>query len=193
MEELVDKRLRIQDAAIALFHEQGVEATSVNEIVKRANVAKGTFYIYYKDKKELISQILTIQHGTLMNDILNRSYELAVAKNCCWRSTFVDELITYYVTHPKQLKTLQKNIAFILDTKEHRDMVFSQIERMSDFLDMLRQEGEPMTRAFTRFQMIMEIIGFVCYNAIYFEQPNTMEEVLPELRKTMLAMLERKE
>nr|WP_272493720.1 helix-turn-helix domain-containing protein [[Clostridium] innocuum] len=27
-----------------MFHEQGVEATSVNEIVRRANVAKGTFY-----------------------------------------------------------------------------------------------------------------------------------------------------
>ena len=72
MEESVSKRSRIQDAAVALFHEQGVEATSVNEIVRRANVAKGTFYVYYKDKKELISQILTKQHGCLMNDILNR-------------------------------------------------------------------------------------------------------------------------
>ena len=75
MEESVSKRSRIQDAAVALFHEQGVEATSVNEIVRRANVAKGTFYVYYKDKKELISQILTKQHGCLMNDILNHSYE----------------------------------------------------------------------------------------------------------------------
>lgn len=32
MEESVSKRSRIQDAAVALFHEQGVEATSVNEI-----------------------------------------------------------------------------------------------------------------------------------------------------------------
>ena len=58
MEEL-NKRSRIQNAAVALFSEQGVEATSVNDIVRRANVAKGTFYIYYKDKKELISQIHT--------------------------------------------------------------------------------------------------------------------------------------
>lgn len=193
MEESVSKRSRIQDAAVALFHEQGVEATSVNVIVKRANVAKGTFYVYYKDKKELISQILTKQHGCLMNDILNHSYEAALANSTCWKRTFIDELITYYIQHPKLLRTIQKNIASILDTKEHRDMVFTHIERMPDFLKLLRREQETEKKALNRFLMMMEIIGFVCYNAIFFEQPDSIEEILPELRETMFKMLERKE
>lgn len=193
MEESVSKRSRIQDAAVALFHEQGVEATSVNEIVKRANVAKGTFYVYYKDKKELISQILTKQHGCLMNDILNHSYEAALANSTCWKRTFIDELITYYIQHPKLLRTIQKNIASILGTKEHRDMVFTHIERMPDFLKLLRREQETEKKALNRFLMMMEIIGFVCYNAIFFEQPDSIEEILPELRETMFKMLERKE
>ena len=193
MEESVSKRSRIQDAAVALFHEQGVEATSVNEIVRRANVAKGTFYVYYKDKKELISQILTKQHGCLMNDILNHSYEAALANSTCWKRTFIDELITYYIQHPKLLRTIQKNIASILDTKEHRDMVFTHIERMPDFLKLLRREQETEKKALNRFLMMMEIIGFVCYNAIFIEQPDSIEEILPELRETMFKMLERKE
>ena len=193
MEESVSKRSRIQDAAVALFHEQGVEATSVNEIVRRANVAKGTFYVYYKDKKELISQILTKQHGCLMNDILNHSYEAALANSTCWKRTFIDELITYYIQHPKLLRTIQKNIASILDTKEHRDMVFTHIERMPDFLKLLRREQETEKKALNRFLMMMEIIGFGCYNAIFFEQPDSIEEILPELRETMFKMLERKE
>ena len=77
MDKTIDKRMRIQEAAAILFREQGVETTSVNDIVKKANVAKGTFYVYYKDKQELISQILTKQHGMLINDILNHSYELS--------------------------------------------------------------------------------------------------------------------
>lgn len=117
MEESVSKRSRIQDAAVALFHEQGVEATSVNEIVRRANVAKGTFYVYYKDKKELISQILTKQHGCLMNDILNHSYEAALANSTCWKRTFIDELITYYIQHPKLLRTIQKKHCFYIGYK----------------------------------------------------------------------------
>lgn len=193
MEESVSKRSRIQNAAVALFHEQGVEDTSVNEIVKRANVAKGTFYVYYKDKKELISQILTKQHGCLMNDILNRSYDTSLRCHSCWKRAFIDELITYYMQHSKLLHTIQKNIASILDTKEHRDMVFAHIERMPDFLKLLKRENETEKKALNRFLMMMEIIGFVCYNAIFFEQPDSIEEILPELRETMFKMLERKE
>ena len=44
--ETCSKRNRIQLAAMQLFQEQGVETTSVNDIVKKANVAKGTFYVY---------------------------------------------------------------------------------------------------------------------------------------------------
>lgn len=193
MEDALNKRSRIQNAAIQLFQEQGVEATSVNEIVKRANVAKGTFYVYYKDKKELISQILTKQHGCLLNDILNASFEKAMQHNTCWIKTFVDELITYYAMHPKLLRTIQKNIASILDTKEHRDMVFMHIERMQDFLQLLRRDDESLSQALNRFLMMMEVIGFVCYNAVYFEQPAPLEELLPELRSMMFRMLDRKE
>lgn len=41
MDKTIDKRMRIQEAAAILFREQGVETTSVNDIVKKANVAKG--------------------------------------------------------------------------------------------------------------------------------------------------------
>ena len=52
MEEL-SKQSRILHSAIALFSKYGIEDTSVNDIVKYAQVAKGTFYTYYKDKNEL--------------------------------------------------------------------------------------------------------------------------------------------
>ena len=72
-------------------------------------------------------------------------------------------------------------------------MVFTHIEHMPDFLKLLRREQETEKKALNRFLMMMEIIGFVCYNAIFFEQPDSIEEILPELRETMFKMLERKE
>ena len=44
------KRQSLLDAAYALFTEKGVAKTSVDEIVRGANVAKGTFYLYFHDK-----------------------------------------------------------------------------------------------------------------------------------------------
>lgn len=42
------------DAAQALFLEKGFAATSVDEIVKRADVAKGTFYLQFKTKDDVL-------------------------------------------------------------------------------------------------------------------------------------------
>ena len=40
--------------AYHLFIENGVSKTSVSDITKSAGVAKGTFYLYFKDKNELL-------------------------------------------------------------------------------------------------------------------------------------------
>ncbi len=41
-------------AAEALFLSQGVEATTISEIVSRAEVAKGTFYHYFESKNDML-------------------------------------------------------------------------------------------------------------------------------------------
>jgi TetR/AcrR family transcriptional repressor of nem operon len=46
-------RERILKAAVALFHEFGYNGTSVQDIVRKADVPKGSFYNYFKSKEEL--------------------------------------------------------------------------------------------------------------------------------------------
>lgn len=48
-----DKAKRILDAAYELFVESGDISPSISEIVKRAGVAKGTFYLYL-DRKSVV-------------------------------------------------------------------------------------------------------------------------------------------
>ena len=50
-------RLRIVEAAIALFDEQGFEATKVTEICERADVANKTFFNYFPTKSDLLREI----------------------------------------------------------------------------------------------------------------------------------------
>jgi AcrR family transcriptional regulator len=45
-----DKRLAILKAAFAVVTERGYSDTKVNEVAHRAGVAKGTVYLYFKDK-----------------------------------------------------------------------------------------------------------------------------------------------
>ena len=50
-------RLRIVEAAVALFDEQGFDATRVSEICDRADVANKTFFNYFPTKSDLLREI----------------------------------------------------------------------------------------------------------------------------------------
>lgn len=51
------RREELIDAAQALFLGKGFDATSVDEIVRAADVAKGTFYFYFKTKDEVLQAL----------------------------------------------------------------------------------------------------------------------------------------
>ena len=42
-------------SALELFLEQGIQATTIDEITKAAGVAKGSFYRYFEDKCALVA------------------------------------------------------------------------------------------------------------------------------------------
>jgi len=49
---------RLVEAALALFLAQGIAAVTIDQIVERAGMAKGSFYRYATDKLDLVTQIL---------------------------------------------------------------------------------------------------------------------------------------
>jgi AcrR family transcriptional regulator len=60
-----ETRERISQAAIQLFHEKGFEATTVDEIAARADVAKGTFFNYFPRKEAVLHAITERQIDAL--------------------------------------------------------------------------------------------------------------------------------
>ncbi|AFL68646.1 TetR/AcrR family transcriptional regulator [Sulfurospirillum barnesii] len=52
-----EKRCDIARASIELFCDKGIQQTSMDEIAKSAGVAKGTVYLYFKNKEEIIFAI----------------------------------------------------------------------------------------------------------------------------------------
>jgi AcrR family transcriptional regulator len=52
-----EKRELLLDAAIELFRGKGLHDTTVEEIARRAGVAKGTFYLYFQTKEDLVDEL----------------------------------------------------------------------------------------------------------------------------------------
>ena len=49
-----------EDAAINEFSEYGLEKASINRIVENSEIAKGSFYQYFSDKKDLYLHIIQL-------------------------------------------------------------------------------------------------------------------------------------
>jgi len=52
------KKENILKTTIELFKTYGIENTSVNMIVKKAKIAKGTFFYYYEKKENIVFEII---------------------------------------------------------------------------------------------------------------------------------------
>jgi AcrR family transcriptional regulator len=73
-----ETRRRITLAALDLFHEKGFDATTVDEITERADVAKGTFFNYFPRKESVLTALSeewmeraeehTSQHGSTASE-----------------------------------------------------------------------------------------------------------------------------
>lgn len=52
-----DRREQLLDAALQVFAQRGVDATRVEDVTAAAGVAKGTFYLYFRTKDELLAAL----------------------------------------------------------------------------------------------------------------------------------------
>jgi len=53
-----DRRQQILDAALAEFSGSGFAACKLDDIAKRAGIAKGTIYLHFRDKDDLFEQLV---------------------------------------------------------------------------------------------------------------------------------------
>ena len=55
-----DIKERIIDAAWTLFHKNGFGETTINDIIREAEVSKGTFYYYFRSKDDMLDTLSVI-------------------------------------------------------------------------------------------------------------------------------------
>ena len=53
------KRDSLLESAFSLFINNGFNKTSISDIVNQAGVAKGTFYLYFKDKYDIRNHLIS--------------------------------------------------------------------------------------------------------------------------------------
>ncbi len=66
------RRNSILDAAEEIFFSKGIHLATMDEVAARAELSKGTLYIYFKSKEELYYGI-TMRALTVLKDMFQKS------------------------------------------------------------------------------------------------------------------------
>ncbi len=109
IEKQEEKLKQLVGAAVDLFYEKGFQRTRISDIVGRAGVAQGTFYLYFKSKDEVFLHICR-EFTSLFSAMINQDYELfagdsyeQVHENL---HRFIHELIELFTAHSKMAKII---------------------------------------------------------------------------------------
>jgi AcrR family transcriptional regulator len=87
----LDTKSKMVHAAIDLFHRQGVNATSIDQILESSGTGKSQFSHYFKTKEGLVHEALTYLHNVISSGEAATGYDIKSWKEMDqWFQGFID-------------------------------------------------------------------------------------------------------
>jgi AcrR family transcriptional regulator len=136
--EREERREQVLRSAMEVFAHKGYHATSVGDIIKRAHIARGTFYLYFENKRQIFEAILEMA----LQGLVSRLHRIELSPQS-----------------PPPLEQLRANvgrvIAFLLSERELTQILLRHAEgldadfdrRLSAFYDTIMNLIEGVLRA----------------------------------------------
>ena len=188
------KKNMLFNAAFDLFMTKGEHETVIDDIVKKAGVAKGTFYLYFKDKYDLLDNIIYQKSRLVTKEALEyvRNAEGSGNMSAVDRILmFIDYIIDYLKDNKKLLKLIYKNLSWGL----YRRVLSSpdEFHELKDSLDVVLKDLNLADTSKDSIEktlyIIIELVSSVCYSAIILEDPYKIDEIRPELHRIIRKIL----
>ena len=185
-------RDKLLDAARSLFAEKGFNLTSIDDITKRADVGKGTFYYHFSNREEIIEALVTRMLDELLAVMEEECRDIADPKGAL--DALIDAHIKFFCNRWED---------FVLFFQGRTELTLEQsyegIE--TPFLEYLKRVEELLTPTIQRQlpQPILRriscaVVGFVSgyYSfANIASQEEDIDEAFRSLRGAMVASLVR--
>lgn len=194
------KRTSILDTAFKLFTTQGVSKTSIAEISQKAGIAKGTFYLYFKDKYDIRNRLVSHEASKLFKNsvtALNSYADEEKVKNPDFTITFTeqivfiaDHIINALNNNQTLLTFISKNLSWgIFKEALTTNVAEEDINFRDIYYEMLSESGLNLKEPEIMLFMIVELISSTCYSAILYKEPADIDTLKPYLYSTIKAII----
>ncbi len=189
------KRKRILESALELYLTPNTVEPSVNQITKKAGVAKGTFYLYFPDKHKLEEQLIITLANRLIQEAVHKVDTIEKINPIDRVIEFTDTIIDYFYERRPLLHFVQKKLSWGFykqisendkDFKEAKDGIDLLCNRFIDEFDSNTFSRKELVQVIF---IIIEMVNGVAYNSIINDGPVSIDEIKPTLNKCIRGIL----
>ena len=190
--ELNKKRKKdaLYNTAFELFTTKGLAKTTISDIVQQAGVAKGTFYLYFKDKYDIRNKLVSHKTG----ELFFQAHEALQKEGLQGFEEQVHFLIDYILNMLDQNRALltfiAKNLAWgVFNGAFEEKMPEENYHFYDSYLKLLSQSGSTYNNPELMLFTIIELVGSTCYSCILYQQPVSLAEYKPYLHQAIDGIL----
>ena len=190
MEKKEEKEKKLLDSAFLLFTEKGFKDTSIQEIVDHAGVAKGTFYLYFKDKYDIQDILITYKSNQLFLKAIKHVNKLKIDNFEDRFIVIIDYLIDEFEKHEELLVFISKNLSLglfgdSLTNLLHRD----SLGILEIFKKEIKDNEINIKNPELTIFMIIELTSSVVFSSITSGKPMPIDELKPLLYEKIKKLL----
>lgn len=188
------KRESLLNTAFSIFTSKGVSQTSISEIVDNAGVAKGTFYLYFKDKYDIKNKLIAHKSSQLFKNAieeLNNHTEPDFMGKIIF---LIDNIINQLNENQSLLTFISKNLSWgifknaLISSENEDDYNFKEI-----YDTMISDSPKKLKDPEIMIFMIIELVSSTIYSAILYNEPVSLEELKPYLYDTVKTIIRQHE
>ena len=188
------KKDAIVNSAFSLFIDNGIKDTSIADIMKKAELAKGTFYLYFKDKYEVRDYLVCKKAAQIFENAIIKLNESDVTGLEDKVIFIVDNILDQLENNKILLKFIFKNLSWGILRHSMENVELNDGERAVDYIDqLLGESGENINNPEMMMFMITELVGSTAHSVILYKQPvelNELKEVLYPIIRQMIHSFE---
>lgn len=179
------KKEALFNTAYELFTTKGITSTTISDIVEKAEVAKGTFYLYFTNKYDIKNKLVVHKTQELF-DAAGAALEKEQIHGLEDQMIFlIDHLINHLKDNRALLNFISKNLVMgalrsALLTGENSDR-----EIYNHFLELVAADDYEYKDVDVMLFTIVELAGSAGYNSMMYEEPIPIDDYKPFLYRTV--------
>lgn len=188
-----EKEARLLESAFKLFTEKGIKNTSIQEIAYNSNVAKGTFYLYFKDKYELRDVLIAKESEKLFSDALNELRKTYINNLDDQIVFIINYIIDIFAKNTLLLKFISKNLSLGVFNKSvekiYQETANSENNIYTLFMKGIKEQNIKIKNPEVTLYMIVELVSSSCFNSILYSDPLPINEYKPYLYEAVRKLI----